>query len=103
VDLMIKWKYLASGQLTENSGQWRYQKIVIEVKTINKKTSYEALREKALKQTANYAHICGEKQAYILIFDRDNSQNWGKDEPIEKAEYDGVQIEIWKLTQERNG
>jgi hypothetical protein len=111
VDIMVKWKYPLSGkwqvvsgkiseQLTVDSGQWQYQNIVMEIKTINKKQKYESLREKALKQTAEYAKICGEKQAYILIFDRDNSQKWKKDEPVENAEYDDIQIEIWKLTQE---
>jgi hypothetical protein len=101
LDLMVKWKYLLSGQRTVDSGQWQYQNIVIEIKTINKKQKYETVREKALKQTAEYAKICGEKVAYILIFDRDNSQEWQADEPIEKAECDGINIEIWKMTQEK--
>jgi hypothetical protein len=109
VDLMVKWKYEtrsqkpdARNQKPEDSGQWQYQNIVIEIKTIDKKQKYETVREKALQQTAEYAKICGEKTAYILLFDRDYSQQWQADEPVEKAEHDGVQIEIWKMSQADN-
>jgi hypothetical protein len=87
--------------LTEGGlrGEFIYQNVVIEIKTIDKKQKYDTLRDKALIQTAEYATICGEKQAYLLIFDRDSSQNWTADEPIEKASHDGIQIEIWKFIQ----
>jgi hypothetical protein len=100
LDLMVKWKY-SRGQGAEVRGQdWQYQNIVIEVKTIDKRAKYETVIKKAIEQTAEYANICGEKEAYILLFDRDNSQDWKADEPIETKEQDGVKIEIWKMTQE---
>jgi hypothetical protein len=105
VDLMIKWKFYR-GQGSGGRGQgtgWSnyiYQNIVIEVKTINKKQNYEKIKQIALAQTAEYAKKCGEKEAHILIFDRDHSQHWNLDDPNEIAEYDGIKIEIWKMTTE---
>lgn len=89
-DIMLKWQY-------EKDGQTIYQKIVMELKVINQKQSYEKLKQQALEQTAKYAKTCGTKEAHILIFDRHKSQNWQADEANEYAEYDGVKIEIWKL------
>ncbi|HOD54667.1 MAG TPA: AAA-like domain-containing protein [Candidatus Cloacimonadota bacterium] len=89
-DLMLKWQYDKEGQLI-------FQKIVIELKVINQKLNYEKVRQEALTQTAIYAKTCGTKEANILIFDRDKSQNWSADEPNELIEHEGVLIEIWKL------
>jgi hypothetical protein len=90
LDLMIKWKYT-------DKGQHKYQTIIIEIKTINKKLKYETVIEKALKQTANYAKICGEKQAHILLFDKDNHLNWQETDMNEITHYNEVQVEIWKF------
>jgi hypothetical protein len=89
-DIMLKWQY-------EKDGQTFYQKIVMELKVINQKQSYEKLKQQALEQTAKYAKTCGTKEAHILIFDRHKSQNWQADEPNEYEDYDDIKIEIWKL------
>jgi hypothetical protein len=98
-DIMVKWKY---PPLTEGGqrGEFKYQKIVLEIKTINKKQKYETLIEKALTQTAQYAHTCGEKEAQLLIFDKDYSQNWQPDTPNETITHDGITITIWKFTKD---
>jgi len=89
-DLMLKWKYLSQGK-------YIYQKIVLELKTIDKNQKYETLKKKALEQTAMYAQISGSQEAHLLIFDRDGSQHWSSQEENEKVNKDGVLIEIWKL------
>ena len=89
-DIMLKWQY-------DKDGQTIYQKIVMELKVINQKQSYEKLKQQAIEQTAKYAKTCGTKDAHILVFDRHKSQNWTADEANEYAEYNDIKIEIWKL------
>ncbi|MCL2064097.1 MAG: hypothetical protein FWG98_06955, partial [Candidatus Cloacimonetes bacterium] len=89
-DLFIKRMY------TKNGVNYT-DKIVIEVKIIGKKQKYETVRETAIEQTAKYAKYIGVKEAQIIIFDRDQSQDWAADEPNEHAEYDEVKMVIWKL------
>jgi hypothetical protein len=93
VDILLKWKY------TLSEDQWQYQSIILEIKTINKEQKYSSVIEKALKQTTEYAQTCGQNKAYILIFDRDNSQKWKANQPFETVDYHGTTIEIWKFTQ----
>ena len=59
--------------------------------------TYKAVKEIALEQTAEYANICGVKNAHILIYDREGKQKWKGHEANEFAEYDGVKLEIWKM------
>ena len=89
-DLYVKWQH-------ENEGKLSIQNIVIELKVIHKSWSYETTKKAAIEQTANYAKLCGEKEAYILIFDKLNKMNWQADEPNENIVHDGVKLEIWKL------
>ena len=91
-DLFIEWLY----KIDEKN---KIQNIVIEIKTIDKKQKYETLRDDALTQTAIYAKKCKTNDAHIIIFDRDNNQNWGDHTENENVEKDGVNIQIWKLGQ----
>ena len=90
VDLMIKWKY-PSGDKTI------YQNIVLELKVIGKKDKYESVKQDGIEQTVQYTKFCGEKEAQLVIFDRDRSMNWAIDEPNELVEDEGVKVQIWKL------
>ncbi len=87
-DLMLKWKYIENNET-------RYQKIVIEIKTINEKMNYEKVKADALKQTAEYAKISGADEAHILIFDRDESRTWRENPVTDSGEYDGISMKIW--------
>jgi len=89
-DLMLKWQY-------EKEGQLCIQNVVIELKIVHQKLNYQKVLNEALEQTAGYAKICGVKEANILIFDRDKSQNWSADEPNEIIEHEGITLELWKL------
>lgn len=89
-DLMLKWQY-------EFNDQFYIQNIIMELKVIHKQLSYNKVLNEALAQTAIYAKTWGVKDAHILIFDRDKSQNWSADETNEIIEYDGIKLEIWKL------
>ncbi|MCL2065271.1 MAG: hypothetical protein FWG98_13010 [Candidatus Cloacimonetes bacterium] len=100
VDLMIKWKYNSPEidiGINREEEKVKYQNIVIELKVIGKKQSYEKVKSEGIIQTAKYAKYCGEKEAQLLIFDRDRSQKWGAEEKNELVEHDGMKIEIWKL------
>ena len=90
-DLMLKWKYRIDDQV-------HYQKIVLELKTINSKQKYDTILKKALEQTTVYAKKCQSTEAHLLIFDRDNSQNWNREDEIEAIKHDGVSIKIWKFS-----
>ena len=101
-DIMIKWKYppTPNSQLPTPNSQLptpNYQNIVLEIKTINKKQSYQTIKATGLEQTAEYARLCGVKEAQLLIFDKDKHQKWAENEPNEIEECDGVKIEIWKF------
>ena len=73
------------------------QTIILEIKVLNPNHSYQYTKDQALIQTAEYAKLCGEKEAQLLIFDKDKNQKWTADEPNEIEVYDGVKIEIWKF------
>lgn len=89
-DLMLKWQY-------EKEGKLCIQNVVIELKIIHQKLNYQKVLKEALEQTSEYAKICAVKEANILIFDRDKSQNWSADEPNEIIQYEGITLEVWKL------
>jgi hypothetical protein len=91
-DLMVKWRY-------EHEGKASYQHIVLELKMVDKNKGYEKALAEGLAQTAEYAYKCGQKNAYLLIFDKDDSQGWLPDEPNEEHIENGVSIEIWKFRQ----
>ncbi|MCL2063164.1 MAG: ATP-binding protein [Candidatus Cloacimonetes bacterium] len=91
-DIMIKWKY--NSPTTEDVN---WQNIILEIKTINKKQNYKTVKNEGLEQTSEYAKICGEKEAHLLIFDKDKSKKWKALEANEIVDYDGVKIEIWKF------
>ena len=98
VDMMIKWFY-PPPTLPTPQATWggQIQKIVLELKVISKRQGYERVKSDGIVQTAEYTKYCGESEAHLLIFDRDNSQKWTADEANEIVEFDGVKIEIWKL------
>ena len=89
-DLFIEWHYTVENKL-------KIQNTVMELKVMSTYNSYEALKSSAIIQTTEYAKICGESQAHIIVFDNNQSQNWGTDTENEYAEQDGVALEIWKL------
>lgn len=87
---MLKWQYKKEGQLC-------IQNVVLELKIIHQKLNYQTVLFEALTQTASYAKIYGVREANILIFDRDKSQNWSADEANEIIVHEGISLEIWKL------
>ena len=85
-DLVLKWKY-PSGE----------QRIVIELKMLTEKESYEAVKAKALEQTAVYADKCNATESHIIIFDRCGKTEW-KDKVFTAAgECNGYRIKIWGM------
>jgi len=94
-DILVEWHYKVNGELT-------IQNIVIEIKVLRKNEKYETIKTEAIEQTLNYAQTCSVNKAHIMIFDRDNKQNWNSDEENEIVVVDDVEIEIWKLWQEED-
>ncbi len=90
MDLMLIWKY--------SPGDARLpQKIVIEIKAIRSKDNFKSLKSEALRQTADYARICGADEAHLMLFDRDGRQSWRETPYRDQAEQDGVAIRIWGM------
>ena len=85
-DLMLKWRY-PEGE----------QRIVIELKTLNKKQSLETVRQLAIEQTYDYAETCGATESHLLIFDRDNTTNWSEQLYQESVTHKNRQIHIWGM------
>ena len=85
-DLMLKWRY--------NGNE---QRIVIELKMLTERDSYEKVRETALTQTARYADISNADEAHIIIFDRCGKTDWKKRVFTETVEIDDNMIKIWGM------
>jgi hypothetical protein len=83
-DLMLKWKYPAGEQ-----------RIVIELKMLTKRDTYESLKTKALEQTADYADRCDATDAHIIIFDRCGKTSWQEKIFRDSGSINGRNIQIW--------
>ena len=71
------------------------QRIVIELKLKHKK-SLETVLDEGLKQTTAYVNKTGAKEAYLIIFDQENS-NWEEKVFVEKRDYDGLEITVFGM------
>ena len=71
------------------------QGIVIELK-LKHKNSLETVIDEGLKQTASYVNKTGAKEAYLIIFDRENS-NWEEKLFTEKREYNDLEITVFGM------
>jgi len=83
-DLMLKWQ----------NGKDE-QRVVIELKVMRTKDSYESVRETALKQTAEYSKRCAGTENHIIVFDRDAKTDWREKVFTEVAKYDNMNFKIW--------
>jgi len=83
-DLMLKWKH-----------DGKEQRIVIELKVMRKKDSYETVKKKALEQTAEYTQKCSGDESHIIVFDRDDKTDWREKVFTENAMLDGMTFKIW--------
>jgi len=92
MDIFIKRKYYKGKNKT-----LKFQKIVLEVKTIKDDQNYETIRQKAIEQTAEYAKLKGVKEAQILLFNRGEKPRWTALDENEYAEYKKIKLVIWKL------
>ena len=99
-DLVLKWKYPAGepGRNPAGTGkQSGEQRIVIELKMLKEKDSYDAIKTKALEQTAMYADKCNATEAHIIIFDRCGKTDWKEKIFTDTGERNGCQIKIWGM------
>ncbi len=85
-DLVLKWKYPAGEQ-----------RIIIELKMLGEKDSYETIKDKALEQTAIYADKCNATESHIIIFDRCGKTDWKDKVFTDMGECNGYQIKIWGM------
>jgi hypothetical protein len=89
-DIYLRWKY-PTGQ----------QRIVFELKMrTERETSHEQfkkLKADGLKQTAEYADICGASEAHLIIFDRRKDILWDEKVFTEKSEYNTKIISVWGM------
>ena len=85
-DLVLQWRY-AGGE----------QRIVIELKMITERDTYEAVKSDALKQTAAYALRCDATESHIVIFDRCGKTDWKNQIFTDAGESDGIYMKIWGM------
>ena len=85
-DLMLKWRYPAGEQ-----------RIVIELKMLTERDSYEKVKQTALEQTAIYADKCDATESHIIIFDRCGKTDWKDKVFTDTDEVNGYQIKIWGM------
>ena len=99
-DLVLKWKYPAGEPDRNPAGTGKQageQRIVIELKMLKEKDSYDAIKTKALEQTAMYADKCNATEAHIIIFDRCGKTDWKEKIFTDTGERNGCQIKIWGM------
>ncbi len=85
-DLVLKWKSPVGEQ-----------RIVMELKILREKDSYESIKAKALEQTAMYADKCNATESHILVFDRCAKTDWKEKIFTDTGEYNGHDIKIWGM------
>ena len=85
-DLYLRWKSPACEQ-----------RIIFELKILSEKESYEAVKSKALEQTAIYADKCNATESHILIFDRCGKTDWKDKVFTDTGEFNGCPIKIWGM------
>ncbi|MBC8453555.1 AAA-like domain-containing protein [PVC group bacterium] len=99
-DLVLKWKYPAGEPDRNPAGTGKQageQRIVIELKMLKEKDSYDAIKTKALEQTAMYADKCNATEAHIIIFDRCRKTDWKEKIFTDTGERNGYHIKIWGM------
>jgi hypothetical protein len=85
-DLCLRWPDKAGNE----------QRVVIELKVMREKgPSFEAIKSKALEQTAQYARRMNSTENHIIIFDRDSKTNWREQVFVLEETYDQLPITIW--------
>ena len=82
--------YDSKGNLPED-----LQRIVIELKLKHNK-ALESIIEVGLEQTATYMDKTGAKEAYLIIFDRENA-NWDERIFIETRTYEQMEIIVFGM------
>jgi len=85
-DLVLKWQYFGGEQ-----------RVVIELKMITERTTYESIKTDALKQTAAYSVRCDATESHIIVFDRCGKTNWKEQIFTDCGEHDGVSMKIWGM------
>jgi hypothetical protein len=85
-DLVLKWRY-PGGE----------QRVVIELKMLKERDSYERIKSEALEQTAAYADRCDATEAHIIIFDRCGKTDWKEKVCTDSGEVNGYRIKIWGM------
>jgi hypothetical protein len=85
-DLVLKWQY-PGGE----------QRVVIELKLLKERDSYEAVKAIALEQTATYADLSNATEAHIIIFDHCGKTNWREKVFTDSGEFNGRTIKIWGM------
>ena len=107
-DLVLKWWYApgeGTGPTDEHDSHCMpdarirriEQRIVIELKMITERDTYEAVKSDALKQTAAYALRCDATESHIVIFDRCGKTDWKDQIFTDAGEYDGISMKIWGM------
>jgi len=86
--LVLKWKSEETG--TE-------QRIIIELKMLTERDTYEKVKAAALEQTSVHADNCGASEAHVIIFDRTGKQNWKKTVFTDHGQHGGYDIKIWGM------
>ncbi|MEA1884315.1 MAG: AAA-like domain-containing protein [Thermotogota bacterium] len=102
-DLYIRWPIINNrfeGEQKEHPFPMLYnlqdlQRIVIELK-LKHRSALESVIEEGLEQTAAYVDKTGAKEAYLIIFDRENA-NWDQRIFIEKRAYKNQEITIFGM------
>ncbi|MDR1516411.1 MAG: PD-(D/E)XK nuclease domain-containing protein [Synergistaceae bacterium] len=93
VDLLVRWRY-PKGEPRSRQGE---QRIVLELKTIRKNRSPDAVIAEGLEQIARYADASDAGEAHLVVCDERSNRSW--DEKIYEREkmIAGRDIKVWGL------
>lgn len=88
-DLVLKWR--------SDAGE---QRVVIELKMLTERDSYETVKAEALEQTARYADRCDATESHVVVFDRTGKaqwRNWQDKVFVEPCRHGERLISIWGM------
>jgi len=85
-DLALKWQHPAGEQ-----------RIVIELKMLTERDTYDVLKQKALEQTAAYAQRCDATESHIIVFDRTGKTSWKEQVFTDSGTCNDIPIKIWGM------
>jgi hypothetical protein len=91
VDLLVRWRYPKDKPKREQ----REQRVVIELKTIRKNRTPDAVLAEGLRQVSRYADESNADEAHLVICDERPDRSWDEKIYEREEEFGGRTVRVW--------